>query len=204
MNKKTGVFLAVILLFSIFSVGCKKTIGDKAVDVPAEQKNFVAKFKFISKAENFAGKIFSSKDKTRMETPESTVITRTDKNVVWVLLPGEKMYIEYPLQAKNTAAGFHKMPNEVERKLIASETINGKKVNKYQVTYSVNGNNETIYQWVSDDTGTPIKTASVDSNWSYEYDDVQPTTPPTQIFEIPDDYKKFKMPSQDTESITHY
>lgn len=53
---------------------------------------------------------------------------RTDKNVVWVLMPGEKMYIEYPLQTKNTVAGFHKLPNEIERKFIATKPDPYKKI----------------------------------------------------------------------------
>ncbi len=205
------IFLASIAM--IFSAACKKNIEVKAPGTstepqasgqPAQPKDFSANFKFISKAENFAGKIFSTKDKTRMEIPQSTIITRADKNVVWVVMPGGKMYVEYPLQQKNMAAGFHKLPNEVSRKFIASEIVNGHKADKYMVTYTVGSNQDTIYQWIVSDMGMPIKTAAIDNSWSYEYDNVQPLTETPGMFEVPEMYKEFKMPSQDSESITHY
>jgi len=204
MKNKMGILLIAVLVFAAFSTGCKKTaVGEKTSGISPEiQENFSADFKFMSKAENFAGKIFSSKDKTRMETPEATIITRADKNVVWVLMPGEKMYVEYPLQTKNTVAGFHKLPNEVERKFIAAETVNGQKADKYQVTYTVGSKQDTIYQWIVSGKGLPIKTAAVDNSWSYEYNNVEPSTPEPSIFEVPDPYKKFDMPSH--EDITHY
>ncbi|MDO9565871.1 MAG: DUF4412 domain-containing protein [Candidatus Desulfaltia sp.] len=114
------------------------------------------------------GKTFVAKEKTRMETPQAITITRIDKNVVWILMPAQSMYMEQPLKPENVAATTDKMQGEIGRKLIGKETIDGKTTNKYRIVYTAADKKETIFQWITVDSGLPIKTEAADDRWTIE------------------------------------
>ena len=42
-------------------------------------------------------KIYAAPQKFRMEMPESVMIIRWDKNLSWMLMPADKMYMEQPV-----------------------------------------------------------------------------------------------------------
>ena len=143
----------------------------------------------------FIGEIFVTKDKTRMEMPQAITITRMDKNIVWILMPEQKMYMEQPLKPENVPATSDKMPGEIERKLMGAETINGKTTNKYRIVYTVGNKKETIFQWITTASGFPIKSAAGDGSWAAEYKNLKTGKQLDSLFEIPAGYQKFEMPS---------
>src|SRR5262245_48031516 len=42
-------------------------------------------------------KMYVADDKVRMEMPQGAIIVRRDKNVTWILMPSDKMYMENPI-----------------------------------------------------------------------------------------------------------
>jgi len=139
------------------------------------------------------GKTFVTKEKTRMETPQAITITRIDKNVVWILMPAQSMYMEEPLKPENVVATTDKMQGEIERKLVGKETINGEPTNKYRIVYTAADKKETIFQWITVDSGLPIKTEAADGRWTIEYKNLKTGKQPDPLFEIPAGYKKFSL-----------
>lgn len=138
-------------------------------------------------------KVYVSGAKMRMEMPESTMIIRNDQRVSWILMPGEQMYMEHPVnvsRAPRTSANFD---NEIERTPLGADTVDGQTAEKFQVTYVENGKNVAVYQWLVNQF--PVKTEAVNGSWGTEYKNLVMGSQPADLFEIPADYEKMEMPS---------
>ncbi len=120
------------------------------------------------------------------------IILRHDKNVMWVVVPGEKVYVELPLDPKKTPKIQEKNPGETSRKLIGSEVVDGHPANKFRITVKEGPKTETFYQWTATDLDFPIKTAAEDGEWSVEFTNIK-TGVSDSIFDIPKGYQKAKI-----------
>ncbi|MBW2974230.1 DUF4412 domain-containing protein [Candidatus Woesearchaeota archaeon] len=143
------------------------------------------------------GKIYYKVDKSRMDinSPEEMiVITRIDKKVMWNIMPGEKMYMEMPLNLENKPKVEEKIEGEIERKLIGNETIDGHPTKKFLIRYKIGNKEEQVYQWLAMDINFPVKTAAIDGSWGQEYKNIKMSTQPDSLFEIPAGYNKFQIP----------
>ncbi len=138
---------------------------------------------------NFSGKIFVSKDKSRMEIPQSIIIARMDKKVTWILMPQQMMYMEQPLNPENIVVSAEKMAGEIQRQLLGQETIDGKTANKYSVVYTLGDKQEKVFAWVTVDSNIPIKTQASDGSWTIEYRNLNIGKQEPSLFEIPAGYK---------------
>ena len=176
------ISVVLVVLISIFLLGGIAVAQDFSADMVS-----------TTKAGVFTGKIFVAKEKTRMETPQATTITRIDKNVVWILMPAQRMYMEQPLKPENVVATTDKMPGEIERKLVGKETVGGKRTDKYRIVYTTADKKETVLQWIAADSGLPIKSAAVDGSWTIEYKNLKTGKQPDSLFEIPTGYQKFSL-----------
>lgn len=139
------------------------------------------------------GKIFVKGQKTRMEIAGSISITRLDKGIVWVLMPAQKMYMERPLSPQSAAVTADS--NEAKSVLIGTETIDGKGVEKYKIDTVSSGQAVSFYHWLMKGSKIPVKVAAVDNSWFQEYKNIVTVSPDDSLFEIPQGYKKFAMPS---------
>ncbi|MFA6079619.1 MAG: DUF4412 domain-containing protein [Candidatus Omnitrophota bacterium] len=151
----------------------------------------------------FKGKIYVSKDRVRMEVPQSITITRMDKKVLWILMPSNKMYMEQPFDPRNIVVATEKMPGEIERKLLGKESVNGVVADKYSVTAEVDGMRESVFQWIEPASKVPIKTMAQDGSWTMEYQNMKMGPSPDSMFEVPPEYQKINMPVG-MEDMPHY
>ena len=187
MISKTAPLVLLAVVLSVTYVGISI-----AEDFSAD---FVSTMTGVEGAQTMSGKMYVAKDKTRMEMAQGITITRLDKNVAWVLMPGQNMYMEMPISADKVTASEEKMPGEIERTLLGQETIDGKPTNKYRIVYNVAGQQSTIYSWISPDLKFPLKTSAEDGSWGIEYRNISTAKQPDSLFEIPAGYTKFQMPS---------
>jgi hypothetical protein len=164
-------------------------------------QDFSADIVQTTTAGTFRGKIFVTKDKVRMESPESIIITRMDKKTTWVIMPAQKMYIEQPLDSRNITAVGEKFPGEIERTLIGEEMVDGKMAAKYRIVYEVSGKTETIFQWIDKASKMPTKTAAEDGSWITEYKNLNTGTQSDLLFEVPEGYQKFSYQIPSMEDI---
>lgn len=158
-------------------------------------QEFSADMTSTAMGQQVSGKIYNAPGKARMEANGVTTIARIDKGVAWVLMPEQKTYMEMPLASSNIVAGSDKMPGEIERKLIGRETLDGKTVDKYHITYNTGGKTQAIYSWILPNSGIPAKTVAEDGSWQVEYRNINVAAQPDSLFEVPSDYSKFAMPS---------
>jgi hypothetical protein len=147
----------------------------------------------IENDEKQLGKIYIKGDKYRIQRQGEAeyIILRHDKNVMWVVVPSEKIYVELPLDPKKTPRIQEKNPGETSRKLIGTEVVDGHPTEKYQITVKEGAKTETFYQWTATDLNFPVKTASTDDDWSVAFENIKEHIPDT-LFEIPEGYEKAK------------
>lgn len=143
------------------------------------------------------GRIFVSREKTRMEMPQSIMITRFDKKVAWVIMPTQNMYMEHPLDPNILARVSKEVPGEIERVSLGPEPADGRPAQKYKVTYSESGRQNAVYQWIGE-SEIPLKIEAVDGSWAVEYKNMQTGPQPDSLFELPEGYQKLEMPTSST------
>ncbi len=138
-------------------------------------------------------KIYVSKDNVRMEMPESVMIIRRDKNLSWMLMPADKMYMEHPVDMSSSPKVAKEFDGEIERVAMGTEAVDGAPAEKFKVTYAEKGKNVSVYQWLR--VGQiPVKVEAVDGSWGMEYKNLKTGPQSGNLFEPPADYQKFDMP----------
>ncbi len=163
----------------------------RAVAVAAD---FSADVKNTIRGRSFEGKIYSTRDKVRMEMAHGTTIAFLDRHIVLVLMPEQKVYMEQPLSSDDVVAVSEQVSGETGRKLLGSEEVAGWRTQKYEVTYRVGGRSDTLYQWFAEGIPVPVKTAAKDGSWAMEYDHIVVGRQPDSLFTVPADYRKVSMP----------
>ena len=135
-------------------------------------------------------KIYVKADKIRMETTgaDGHTILRTDKKVIWIVIPEEKTYIE--VHSPQTPGTAEKMKGEVNREYLSSETVNGYATKKYEVHYLDKDTLHKAHQWIAQDLNYPIKISALDGSWSTEYRDIQVGPQADSLFEVPQGFDK--------------
>ncbi len=135
-------------------------------------------------------KIYVQTDKIRMETPdtEEHTILRTDKKVIWIVIPEEKTYLE--IHSPQTQGSAVKMKGEVNRQYVSSETLNGYATKKYEVHYLDKDTLHKAHQWIASDLNYPIKISALDGSWSTEYRNIRIAPQPASLFEIPEGFDR--------------
>lgn len=136
------------------------------------------------------GRLWVSGDKSRMEMPRVTIISRMDKKVVWVLMSSQKMYIEQPINLQTVASTQDKIYGEIERTAEGNENISGRSTTKYRIIFEANGKRESIFQWIDKSAHIPVKTSAIDGSWSSESRNIQLGPQDPTLFEIPAGYSK--------------
>ncbi len=147
---------------------------------------------YSNRKEQMTGKIYVSGKKVRMEAGQAVTIARLDKKAAWILMPAQKMYMETALRPQEMAAA-EKVPGEVKRQYLGEESVEGRAAKKYRITYVDNGKTWTVYSWIDDAMGVPVKVSDENGKWMVVYRNLKPGSQPADLFEIPAGYKK--MPS---------
>ena len=179
-------FLGVVLVALCVLVIHRDVFADSALEFSADMVS-------SSGAQSFQSKIVSAGGKMRMETPESIVIMRPDKNITWVIIPSQNMYMEQPMDPSKMPATTKEMPGEIERVPLGAETIDGKPTEKFRVTYTRGTEQESMIQWIGQ-SQIPVKMQAVDGSWTVEYKNMQTGPQPDDLFEVPAGLQKMKMP----------
>ena len=141
-RRMLAVAVTVAVAGCIFACSRKgveaKGIQDEA-QAPKTMKEFSADIVTTTPMGEIKGKLYVSEDKSRVEMPQTTMITRLDKGVVWVLMP-TKMYIEQPVTPDSTAGFMDELPEGAQRSFVAEEELRGKRVKKFKVAVTDEGN----------------------------------------------------------------
>jgi hypothetical protein len=175
--KKFALLVAVLALPSI--AGAQEFL----------QGHYSAEQLIISNDHTRTSKVYVDGGKMRAEMtigPARIIsIVRPDKDVVYMLMPAQKMYVENPLgDAKDLFA--QASGKNTKRELLGSETIQGQRCDKYRVS-SEHG---TVFFWMNKETNTPVQLEAGDKSVRMEWRNVQVGPQPASLFEPPTDYAK--------------
>ena len=193
-----------LFMFSVFLL----SVSALALDYSAESIDvkMIGKEKEVTK-----GKAYVTKNKWRAEAEDeegekSITIFRYDKEVLWILIPAEKKYMEQKLSMEQIIAAATELGKELEKKeydlkvwkkIVGSEKVSGILCDKYKITtkytYDKKTYTNTMYQWISrryKELG--MKTVFEDGSYSY-LKNVKIGKQPAYLFEIPKGYEKMKM-----------
>ena len=138
-------------------------------------------------------KIYVTSEKVRMEMAEGVMIIRRDKNLSWMLMPADKMYMEQAIDLSRAPRTSSEFDDEVSREALGTEVVDGAPAQKFKVVYKEKKKDVTVYQWLRGQF--PVKVEAVDGSWGFEYKNLQTGAQPADLFEPPADYTKFAMPS---------
>ncbi len=185
MKKGMLTILMTALLTAFFLPGAH------AAGMPA---NFSADVVTTTARGTMNMKMYTSGDKSRMEMAESLMIVRRDLGVMWMVMPTQSMYMEQPIDMAMVARTSVEMPGELSREPLGSETIDGKAAQKFKVTYSAAGHEDSIYQWIGGDN-FPVRTAAVDGSWTVDFKNVSSAPVDAGLFEVPAGFRKIAIPS---------
>ncbi len=167
----------------------------------AQAAEFSATLVTKAEGQEMQGKVFVKGQKMRNEFQAggetSISIMRPDKRVVWMLLPGERMYMEMPLTEEYKEKFLLKKPeNQARMKHLGTETVNGLECDKYEVTAVQDGESARQYVWVAKKLGMPIKSVAADGSMSMEYRDIVIGEVADSVFEVPEGFEKMHLPFQ--------
>ncbi len=187
-NRKPGLFLSVV---AVLALSCSAFAAE-----------FQADMKMEGGGETAQGKVFVSGSLMRQEMEvqgagKSISIIDGAKNVMYVIMPQEKMYMEFPNE--QIVLGDEDieewLSDEADLDNIGTETIEGYKCDKYEVTYKdperqAIGNSVI---WIARKLNFPIKgvTEGEDGKLILTYTNIKEGPQDASLFEIPGDYQKF-------------
>ncbi|MDY6854567.1 MAG: DUF4412 domain-containing protein [Thermodesulfobacteriota bacterium] len=172
------IFLSVSFLFLRFS----------------SAQEFSADYTVHEKKQNMSikGKIFIKGEKFRQETliqgMKQIMIIRPDKNLMWMIMPEGKTYMEMSHVTDDKKIEPWTSEMESKAKYLGKETVSGLSCKKYQYTEQ----GKTYYSWIFEKFPFPVKTEYSDG--LIEYKNIKEGKVPNSLFEVPSGYKKMSMP----------
>lgn len=143
------------------------------------------------------GKVMAIENAVRVESENkgkaSITITRFDRNMMWTLMPDQKMYMEIPFQGLGEMASSIKGAT-VKKESLGSEQVGAYHCDKSRVETTYQGKVYVSIEWAAKELdGFVVKKADEKGSWSTEYQNVQLGPQNPALFEIPDGYQKFSL-----------
>ncbi|MBW2245809.1 MAG: DUF4412 domain-containing protein [Deltaproteobacteria bacterium] len=193
MKKKTQLRFGLIMII-LFVAVLSLSVSSNAAEFSADMIN-------TSPMGNIEGKMFFKEGNFRQEMmmggQKQITIFRKDKEVVWVLMPAQMMYMEMQAGSQQNMAPVD--PDQIDKlggkKYLGKEKVNGYMCSKYRYTFHDKSSGTAIY-WISDKLQFPIKmqTQGTSGSMSMEYRNIQEKTVPASLFNIPGGFHKMSMP----------
>ncbi|MCK5013592.1 MAG: DUF4412 domain-containing protein [Candidatus Omnitrophica bacterium] len=193
-NIKKALFAAVAVVFFAASLcfAQKDFLKEANIDYSADEI-------ITTEGMTMTSKVFYSPGKMRkdrnMEGMKQSVIIRHDKNIIWMLMTNERVYMEMPMDS-TTAMGedlsgdFAK--NTVVHDILGEETLNGVKVTKAGITVKSPQSEEFEGLMWQAKNGIIVKMET--DQMTMELTNIKQEKQDPRLFEIPDGYMKMNIP----------
>jgi outer membrane lipoprotein-sorting protein len=165
-----------------------------AATLPAPSVEYSADRTIESATGTFTGKVYSAKDKERAEMNmsgmQSVMILRRDKQLGWMLMPAQKMYMTMDFAKAQKQSGAAP-DDQVEITEVGSETIEGLSAKKYKMVMKDGSAGGFI--WVTGQ-GIPVKmdmlskSGGEKTRMTITLKNLQIGSQDAQMFELPSGY----------------
>lgn len=194
--KGTVLVLAVAILFSVTVWAADKTFQESDVEYSADEQMETEDVAMQAKVFHAPGKERREQDMSGMQ---QIMIMRRDKNVIWMLMPDQKMYMEMKMgQGKEDTADLKDYT--IEYSVVGEEVVNGINTTKNKVIMTdKKGNKFGGFMWVSKE-GIMVKMDTVSKvegskmRVKMERKNIKIENQNPKLFEIPSGYNKMSMP----------
>jgi hypothetical protein len=198
-DKQNGVLIMRIQIAALAAL-CGIGVAVPAISVqaaatlPAPSVEYSADRVIETTSGTFTGKVFSAKDKERAEMNmggmQSVMILRRDKQLGWMLMPAQKMYMTMDFAKAQQQSGA--APNDqVEIAAAGAETIEGVSTMKYKMLMKDGSGGGFI--WITDQ-GIPVKmdmlskSGGEKSRMTVTLKNLKIGSQDTQLFDLPNGY----------------
>lgn len=192
MGKKglLGLGMVLVVVAVIFILSGSSIAAEFSADLFLKQAG-----------ETITGKVYVKGDKIRRATTQGgekqVMIFRLDKDIVWLLMPAEKIYMEMSTRESGAYDPTldQNIQDKAETKLLGKETVNGYVCDKYQYIYHDTSMGTTT-QWISKKLNYPIKSEyqSPSGDMFIEYKNIKEGNVQNSLFEVPGDYALLSLP----------
>lgn len=165
--------------------------------------------------EDAKGKLYRGENAVRLEPPEegdgavkgTVVIYDLARQVTYFLNPAMKAYVERPgsaaggpvslfvPQKDNPCALLPRFSKDATCQKIGTDSVNGRKADKWQATQRRGGSTITEYAWVDFDWHIAIKWTTSDQSTG-QLENIRPGSQPASLFALPSGYHKKEVPSR--------
>lgn len=195
---KIFLFALCISLFFYGSVCAAEKYQEPKVDYSADEYMETEQVNMKAKVYHTGGKERREQDMGGMQQIQ---IIRRDKNLIWMLMPQQKMYMEMPLEeGKGKSADVSGYKIE-ESSVIGEEVVNGVKATKSKVIMSDSkGNKLGGFIWNTKENITVkmdllAKAEGSKMRMKTELKNLKIGKQDSKLFEIPSNYIKAGMPA---------
>ena len=185
------------VLFLVVGIG----LAGSAAALELPKVEYSADSYFETAEGTMQGKVYSARDRERREFVQQgerqIMIMRRDKQVVWMLMPEDKSYMEFkmPKEGRKDDLSGYKM----ETSTVGTETVNGVKTTKNKIIMTApNGDKLGGFGWVSKE-GIVVKLDAIavdkksKERIKTELKNLQVGKQNPAMFEIPAGYEKMDM-----------
>ena len=174
--------LIVVALFISGAIARHAVAYDLSADTVMVEKGRAQEGRIYIKGENY---------RIQRNGESEYIIIRHDREVMWVMMPQEKVYVELPLDEAKTPRIQEMNQGEASRKFLGAEEVDDHPSDKYEITLKEGSKTESFYQWTATDINFPIRTAAPDGEWLVEFRNIKQGVPDS-LFEIPADYQRVR------------
>lgn len=167
---------------------------------------------FTTEGTTITQQVYSSPGKTRTEMTVDGMqviqIWRTDRNLIWSLMPRERMVIEFALSSEQVNSPLDRYIDEselrFEKRLMGPDNVDSVSANRYFISGTVSDGSKTEgYVWTTPEnitvrmrlTGSAPSEA--DRDFNYDLTDLVIQDQHSSLFEVPSDYQVMAMGASD-------
>jgi hypothetical protein len=189
MKCQRHVFLLYLVLFSLFSSGCRAQAGSYTADVSSGLPNGLSP--------RLSGKLYLAGDHVRIDWGVFADVFDRKQRKGWRIQDNTKTYQELgskdlstyvPEMTDASLCPHTQVPSEC--KLMSSEVIDGRSAKKWDV-YSPNGFH--VYFWTDEKLGITLRMAMGETT-AYQVTNFSPTSVSESMFRLPSGYEKVDRP----------
>ncbi|MBM4284925.1 MAG: DUF4412 domain-containing protein [Deltaproteobacteria bacterium] len=166
--------------------------------VPAVAAEFSARVIHKMQGRELRGQAFVKADKVRqqmeIEGGAAVTILRPDKQLVWLLFPLQKTYLEMPFKPEEMGSLLTAPQDRSRWKLLGAETLQGYDVDKYEISMTMSGKEVKTFIWLSKKLNAPLRMTTGDGSFTMEYLDIKEGGQDDALFELPPGYQKMSLP----------
>jgi hypothetical protein len=171
-----GVVLAVLLAVPVLSWSAEFT-ADMVHDFTGQALKGTVAFK-------------DQKMRMEMNGEEGPIVTihRPDKNLIWMVMPGERMYMEMTYAPDPALEGWTG-EKEQKAKLLGTEVVSGLNCKKYELVED----GQKVTYWIAEEIAFPVKVKT--SEGAMRLENIRKGNVPAALFEPPAGFQKMTMPA---------